>query len=45
MLKTCVTTIDLPAGFEIDALPAAKALNLLTAPMMLNTFTMLPKTR
>lgn len=22
MLKTCVTTIDLPAGFEIDALPA-----------------------
>jgi hypothetical protein len=26
MLKTCVTTIDLPAGFEIDALPADQSL-------------------
>ncbi|WP_426582766.1 DUF3857 domain-containing protein [Mucilaginibacter sp. R-33] len=26
MLKTCVTTIDLPAGFEIDALPTDQSL-------------------
>jgi hypothetical protein len=26
MLKTCVTTIDLPIGFEIDALPADQSL-------------------
>ncbi|WP_114939827.1 DUF3857 domain-containing protein [Mucilaginibacter endophyticus] len=26
MLKTCVTTIDLPAGFEIDAMPADQSL-------------------